>query len=81
MILQNISRIVLGRVLIKISPSNISPTMLLLERDQKILKLFLATVSIDGVIVDRPFGNHKRVFDLGFQVAKVFHLPCSIVSL
>ena len=58
MISQNISRGVLGSVLINISPSNIFPTILLLERFYQNCSPVLVTVTINGlrsipVIVDR----------------------------
>ena len=49
MILQNISKRVVGNVLINISPSNILPIMLKPKLFIKIVRLVLAAVSTNGL--------------------------------
>ena len=51
-ILQNISRKVVGNVLNNISPSNIFPTLHLSESYRKSVRFVLAAVSINGLIKD-----------------------------
>ena len=48
-ILQNIGRRVVGIIMIDISPSKVFPTMLFLKDFTKIVRLFLAAVSVNGL--------------------------------
>ena len=68
MILQNISRRVVGNDLITISPSNILPIMLWLGRFQQNCRLVLAAVSINGLknpvnslLFQAPFVNKENL--------------------